>query len=241
MTDPMLEPAPSNDSPVREDHRVRVARQKRERMHAHLLRSVMAVCSGDAASGSKVIDHVVEHSGVSRGTFYGHFSSLEQAVSELGATLAEEMTKDLLYFFDGLDDPRERTATGFQFFVRRAMLDPHWGGFVAHIGLLEPDNLMIANMQKDIGGGIDAGLYALGAIEHGLDLLVGAKVEAIRRVIKGGRDESYIEAMASLVLRGFGRPAEESASIVTTMARRLDLLAPARLDWWPRGALAKDE
>lgn len=233
----MLEIAASKVSSVREDHRVRVAREKRERMHARLLRSVMAVCSGNPATGVKVIDDVVENSGASRGTFYKHFNSLEEAVSELGATLAEEMTRDVLHFFDGLSDPRERTATAFQIFVRRALVDPHWGGFIAHIGLLEPANLMIVNMSQDIQSGMDAGLYDLSCVEHGLDLLVGVKLEAIRRVVRGGRDDTYAQAMASSVLRGFGRPADESAVIVSNMAGRIETLAPDRLDWWPRAEM----
>jgi AcrR family transcriptional regulator len=215
-----------------ENHRVRVAREKRERMHAHLLRSVMAVCSGDQSEGPKVIDDVVRHAEVSRGTFYKHFGSLEQAVAELGAELAEEMTVGIAPIYDVIEDPRERTATGFQLFTRRAMFDPHWGGFVAHVGLLEPSNAMIRHMADDIGRGIAAGLYDLAGVECGLDLLVGTKIEAIRRIVRGGRDVAYVEKMSALILRGFGLAPAEAGRIAAATSKRLDAVAPGTLDWW---------
>ena len=202
-------------------------------MHAHLLRSVMAVCSGDGSDGVKVIDDVVRHAEVSRGTFYKHFASLEEAVAELGSELAGEMTVGIAAVYDVLDDPRERTATGSQLFLRRAMIDPHWGGFIAHIGLLEPENAMVRHMADGIRRGIDAGHYDLAGVECGLDLLVGTKIEAIRRIIRGGRNVAYVEKMSALILRGFGQPPAEAARIASAMSRRLDTVAPGLLDWWP--------
>lgn len=218
---------------ARENHRVRVAREKRERMHGHLLRSVMAVCSGGQAEGPKVIDDVVRHAEVSRGTFYKHFRSLEEAVTELGAELAEEMTAGIAPVYDVIEDPRERTATGTQLFMRRAMFDPHWGGFFAHIGLLDPGNGMIRHIADDIRRGIAAGHYDLAGVECGLDLLVGTKIEAIRRIIRGGRDATYVEKMSALILRGFGLSSGEAAGIAAAMSKRLDMMAPGALDWWP--------
>ncbi|WP_374943410.1 TetR/AcrR family transcriptional regulator, partial [Sphingomonas sp.] len=78
----------STDS-LREDHRTRVGRERRERMRNQLLQSVLAVCAGRGPAGAAVIDDVVRHASVSRGTFYNHFESIEQAVSELGLQLAD--------------------------------------------------------------------------------------------------------------------------------------------------------
>jgi AcrR family transcriptional regulator len=175
-----------------------------------------------------VIDDVINHDEVSRGTFYKHFQSLEHAIAELAGRLAEEMTADIYDVFGVLEDPRERSATVFQLFLRRAMADPSWGGFIAHIGLLEPENSMIRNTAQDIQAGLDAGLYDLQSVECGLDLLVRTKIKAIRRVIRGGYDHHYIQGMAALVLRAFGRPPREAADIASAMATRLDI--------WPASA-----
>jgi AcrR family transcriptional regulator len=74
----------------REDHRVRVAGEKRERMRDHLLGAVLAVYPGKPGQGPAVIDDVIRVAKVSRGTFYKYYPSLEEAVAELGAKLAAE-------------------------------------------------------------------------------------------------------------------------------------------------------
>ena len=74
-----------------EDHRVRVGRQKRERMRAHLLKSVFSVCSRETLRDPASIDDVVKDASVSRGTFYKYFDSLDEAISELGLQMADEM------------------------------------------------------------------------------------------------------------------------------------------------------
>jgi AcrR family transcriptional regulator len=217
-----------------ENHRVRVAREKRERMHAHLLRSIMAVCSGDQSDRPKVIDDVVRHAEVSRGTFYKHFGSLEEAVAELGAELADEMTVGIAPVHDLVQDPRERVGMGSQLFMRRAMFDPHWGGFLAHIGLLDPGNAMVRNMTEDIRRGVAAGHFHVANVECGLDLLIGTKVEAIRRIVRGGLDVTYVEAMSAMILRGLGLVPAEAEGVASAMSKRLEAAAPSSLGWWPK-------
>jgi hypothetical protein len=49
---PLVPPLPPLEA-AKEDHRVRVARERRERMRAHLLQSVMAVCGGRKLTGQR--------------------------------------------------------------------------------------------------------------------------------------------------------------------------------------------
>ncbi|WP_395396367.1 hypothetical protein WBP07_20960 (plasmid) [Novosphingobium sp. BL-8A] len=223
---------PSSSLTTAENHRVRVAREKRERMREHLLRSVLAVCSDDRASGSKVIDDVIRFAEVSRGTFYKHFGSLEEAISELGACLADEMARDIVRVYDVLVDPRERLATGVQLFLRRAMIDPHWGGFVAYVELPDPNNQMIRHMVADLKLGIAEGLYDLEDWAEGMDVLLGTKIEAIRRIVRSGLGKDYVVRISALILRGLGQPSENAFAISQAMAVRLELEAPQYLSWW---------
>lgn len=218
----------------REDHRVRVARERRQRMRSHLLNAVMAVCADDTPNSTKVIDDVVAYAEVSRGTFYKYFVSLDEAIAELGAMLAEEMTVSIWPVQSALSDPREKTAIGSQIFMRRAMLDPHWGGFLARIGLLTPENTMIRRMMDDIREGMQAGVYDLPSVESGLDLLVGSKIEAIRRIIRhhGHISATYPRVISTLILRGFGVASKEAHEIACAMSDRLDVVAADLFKNW---------
>ena len=225
------DPATKKSAP-RGDHRVRVAKVRRERMRAHLLKSVMAVYPEGTDSSPAVIDDVVRHADVSRGTFYKYFDSLSQAVEELGSQLACEMTEVPNEVYFGLSDPPMRTATGFMTYLLRAYTDHRWGAFLSHIGLLTGDNPMVRNIVDDIERGIDSGDYSVASPSVASDVLIGAKVEAIRRIISGKTDLDYIHAVTTMVLRSFGLPKMKSVKIVDKALKRILAEAPKRLEWW---------
>ena len=214
-----------------EDHRIRVGRERRERMRGHLLHSVLQVCTAGTGRGAATIDDVVRHAEVSRGTFYKYFLSMEQATSELGLQLADEMTVGIVTVYDVLEDPVLRTATGFQMFLIRAMLEPDWGAFIANIRLLSGDNIFTRKIREDILLGIETGDYAVPSVEVASDLLMGAKIEAIRRLIEG-RNIEYARAMTTMVLGSFGVAPAKASKSVSKAYDRLLLEAPGKISWW---------
>jgi len=230
---PVSAASPSILSAMHEDHRVRVARVKRERMRAHLFQSVLMVCSGRKTGMPAVIDDVVRHAKVSRGTFYKYFDSLDQAIAELAMQLADEMTEDISAVYDVLEDPVQRTATGFETFLARALIDPDWGAFITHIGLLSYDNnLLGSKIRSDIRLGIETGDYVVKSVDLATDLLIGVKVEAIRRIIGGERDTAYMRGITEMVLRSFGVTPSKAEKCVQKAYNRLHVEAPGKLAWW---------
>ena len=227
-----IAPASAPLDGAREDHRVRVARQKRERMRAHLLKSVMAVYHGEREGGAAVIDDVVRHADVARGTFYQYFPSLEDAVAECGSELAVEMTQGIYAIYDVLEDPMMRVSTGFQTFLLRSLMDKQWGAFLSHIGLLAGDNLMIRHITQDIATGIETGDFFMPSPEIGVDLLVGAKIEAMRRIISGRGNLAYVKAMTAMVLHAFGVTPPKAEKQVEKAFVNLQEHGPAVLSWW---------
>jgi AcrR family transcriptional regulator len=202
-------------------------------MRAHLLQSVLTVCAGRKLTGATVIEDVVRHAEVSRGTFYKYFDSLDEAVTQLAFELAEEMTLGISQVYDVLDDPVMRTATGFQTFLTRAWIDPDWGGFLTHLGLLDGEAGLISSKVKgDIRLGIETGDYSVISVDMAADLLMGAKHEAIRRIVSGERDPAYIHGMTAMVLRGFGVSVSKAEKAVAKAYHRLLAEAPGKLGWW---------
>lgn len=214
-----------------EDHRIRVGRERRGRMRGHLLQSVLQVCSAERGREVATIDDVVHHAKVSRGTFYKYFISMDQATSELGLQLADEMTTSVMSVYGVIEDPVLRTATGFQLFLIRAMIEPDWGTFIADIRLLAGDNLFTHNIRQDILLGIQTGDYAVPSVEVASDLLMGAKIEAIRRLIEG-RGMEYAKAMTVMVLRSFGVGPSKADKSVAIAYERLSIEAPGKIAWW---------
>lgn len=218
--------------PTREDHRVRVARVKRERMRAHLLNAVKETYHGEREGKPVVIDDVIRHANVSRGTFYQYFNSLEDAVAECGSILTIEMTEAIFDMYNAVDDPVERVATGFQTFLMRSVMDPNWGAFLTHIGVLAGDNLMIHHIRDDISRGVDSGDFDVPSIDVAVDLLIGAKIEAIRRIIAGGGSVQYVRDMTALLLRGFGVSGSKAAKKIDVAFSNISDRGPKLLPWW---------
>jgi len=215
-----------------EDHRVRVARVKRERMRAQLLDAVLEVYPGQSGRGPAVIDDVIKVAGVARGTFYKYFPSLEDAVSALGAKLAHEMVAAIASLYDSLDDPVQRSATGFQLYLSRALIEPKWGELVAHLNHLRPSNRLVVQISADLLRGIKAGSYDLRAVDVGVRLILGAMIEGIKGIIDGAGSRAYIEELTGMVLRGLGVPPKIADHAVSVASRRLHDEGPTKLPWW---------
>jgi AcrR family transcriptional regulator len=222
----------ADQSTVREDHRVRVARQKRERMRIQLLEAVLTVYPGSPGSGAAVIDDVIRSAKVSRGTFYKYFTSLEEAVGELGAKLAHEMVAAIASLYDTVEDPVQRSATGFQLYLSRALIEPRWALFIAHLNHLKPDNRLVFQITADLTSGVKAGAYDVGAIDVGVRLVIGAMIEGMKGIIDGFGSRSYIEMMTGMVLRGLGASPKVADKAVALTSKRLHREAPLKLPWW---------
>ena len=215
-----------------EDHRVSSARRKRERMRAHLFESILVAYPGPDPSVPAVIDDVVRQAGVSRGTFYKYFRSLEQAVEELGARQADELVKLYAFVYETLEDARMSAATGFQLFLSRAAVDPHWGAFIAHLTHVSPDSGLMRQIRSDLNRGVKAGVFSIDDLDVALDLIIGTKVEGIRHLISFGPSRTYIEMMTGMILRSLGVAPMDANGFVQAASDRLHEMGPAQLPWW---------
>lgn len=216
-----------------EDHRTRVGRERRERMRRHLLQAVTSVCSGRKITGPAVIEDVVQYANVSRGTFYKYFDSLEEAISQLAFEMVDEMVISSSEYYGRLTDPVQRTATGFQAYLARSIIDRDWGGFVTHLDLFSKDDVRILNnIRHDIETGIKTGDYFVRSVDVAVDLVIGATIEAIRRIVADNRGVDYMTAMTELVLNALGVSHSKAEKVVRQAYDRLRELGPGSLPWW---------
>lgn len=179
-----------------------------------------------------MIDDIVKCAGVSRGTFYTHFDTVEQAVVEAGAMLADEMVEDVALVITGLDNAPMRMATAILLFLTRARVEEQWGGFIARIGLLREDNKLSQDIRADIASGVESGHYS---VDDGLaasDLVFGSAVEGMLRVIEGQVTTRYMKGMSVQIIRSLGILQEDARLIVDESYDRLCAIAPNTLQWW---------
>src|SRR3546814_6305988 len=144
----MTSTAPASVVPNPEDFRIRVAADRRERMRARLLDAVLDLYQPGRGGAHLVIDDVIQTAGVSRGTFYKYFESLEEAVDELGERMAAGTIADFRRLFDNEPNAAARAVGGAAMAMVRAWHDPRWGGFTCRIDYVDRSEEHTSELQS---------------------------------------------------------------------------------------------
>ena len=95
MTASRQKAAPRKKASQIDDHRIRVARERRDRMRRRLMTAVMTSYQQRLELGPPGVDEVIKDADVSRATFYKYFNSVDEAIHFLGGELVDEMTHSL--------------------------------------------------------------------------------------------------------------------------------------------------
>jgi AcrR family transcriptional regulator len=188
-----------------EDHRSVAARRKRNAMRTRILQTIMDVFS-DRKNLSTTIEDVIRAAEVSRGTFYKHFSSLEDALTAVGREATDQMTLGILPVYDVLDDPVQRVSTGMRVFLSRAVTDRRWARFVVRAELIPHESVLLEYIYRDVRIGKAEAKMDFDDVTAAADSIMGATVEGMRTILLGRtRDtEAYIDAVIRITLRGLG-------------------------------------
>ncbi|WP_395396107.1 TetR/AcrR family transcriptional regulator (plasmid) [Novosphingobium sp. BL-8A] len=222
---------PSADKPGSEPRR-RAALTKRTRTRAQILEAVLAAYPGADPFAPVTVDDVLRVAGLSRATFYKYFTSLEEAVEQLGSRLADELADAYAAMYGDVVDPKVRAATGFQLFLTRAAMEPNWGSFVSHAHYLSRDEGLLRQIKSDLQAGIATGDFKIAELDVAVDFIVGVKTQAIRRLVQSSASQSYIQTITSMILRSLGLCAQVADTATLEAAYKLASAGPDRLSWW---------
>ena len=235
MTGRRKNAAKSTDAAKAVGFRTRVAQVKRERMRSRLLIATMDACSAGTGTGTEaVIDDVVKAAGVSRGTFYKYFDSIEQAVSQLGSRLADETVSELILMVANVEDPLQRTAAGLQFMIARSIADPIWGRFVGHTEHLTRDSVLLAGIRQNTLAGQKKGDFQFKSMAAAVDFQLGLTKVGVTQVheVEQGEKRGYMRNLAHMTLLGLGTEDTRATEAVQIAAKDLFLRGPKHLKWW---------
>jgi AcrR family transcriptional regulator len=208
-----------------EDHRQRVAAERRERMRARLLASAMKLVAAKGPAAMS-IDDVISAAQVSRGTFYKYFSSPEVLVRELAVDIANELIKMAEPAVQRYDDPAERVSCGMRLVARLALEHPLAASFLVRLGW-PPDvsgpTVLLDFVERDLSEGLRRGRFAPMPVALALNIVAGSVIGAANCMLKPDCEPDFAEQSAAAALRALGLDAKE--------ARRISRLrlAPAKV------------
>ena len=213
------------------DHRVRVGREKRDRMRKRLLSAVMLCYAQRQGHDTPGIDDVIREAAVSRATFYLHFVSMEDAFNALGSQLTEEI-KTVEQFFER-SDPLERLAIGIQMFLLHGVADRVWASFVSSTNYLSGDSFLIRTIESHLLDAREAKLVHFSEVKAARSLMLGSQSEAMRLLHEvNQRNRAYLEELSVMILCGLRADYERSKKAVHDTAIYIRGFAPDCVPWW---------
>ena len=197
-----------------QDHRPRVAAERRERMRLRLLSTAVRL-GAEKGPAAITIDDVVVGAEVSRGSFYKYFPSTEALLREVATEIANELIRMAEPVVLGFDDPAQRVACGIRLVARTAIDHPEVAAFLVRLGWPDvrgPD-ILLDFVRRDLSEGIRKRRFARMPITLALNIVAGAVLGAAHCMLDPGCERDFAEQSAAAALRALGVPADEAKRI----------------------------
>ncbi len=213
------------------DFRTRVAAEKRERMRTRLIESALQVFN-DKGAEATVIDDLITHAQVSRGTFYNHFRTTDEAM----AAVLQELGNELLMLVDAAivdrPDPAERLACGVRMVLHAARQYPQAGRFISRVGVVRSLDKMpsLGYLMRDLIEATQAGRFTLSDPMLGMDLVVGTTSAALFSLsARTSMSDDYPQEIAFHILLGLGMTRAAARKLVDKPIQAVQLPPEALL------------
>lgn len=218
---------------MKKDHRVRVAKVRRERMRARLLQAVMECYAIRVLDATPTVEDVTASAGVSRATFYKYFSSVEEAIEQRAGELVDEMIESLKDMLGSQMRPALLFTVSVRLFLTRSVLDPIWASFVARSDMLRADGVLFKGMTMHLNSSLSDGEFVFSDGQAALTLAVGTMREAIKLISQMQQPRrEFLDEVMTMILIGLGANRERACLLVSEAATFIYDEAPTRLNWW---------
>jgi AcrR family transcriptional regulator len=186
------------------DHRVEMAQKKREKMRSRIVEATTKVFM-QTTDDAPVIEDVVREAGISRGTFYKYFDSLDEALVAAGVEANDRMIADIASVYAFLNEPWQRASVGFRIFMVRALQEPGWAAFITRMDAWPHESMISIHMTRDLQRGKELGQFRFDDEVVANDFLMGASAGSVQAVRRGVPEpQAYIDSSVRMMLQALG-------------------------------------
>ena len=208
-----------------QDHRIRVAAERRNETQERLLLSGLILCSEKPAKEIS-IEEIYTRAETSRGTFYKYFTGTSNLFKVLGLNVANQVVDFLAPLKPSFAEPAIALASMTRIGIRLAvnipmlgklMLQGEWPNVDKNTGILK-------DIEKDIKAGIKQGRFSDIPSDIGLGIVVGTSKAAIYSMLKNPPSKGYEDIVTCQILIGLGVDAKSAKEISTMPLPKLPAL-----------------
>lgn len=205
------------------NHRTRVAARRREKTRARLLESALLVF---AQKGSQaVIEDVIAHAGMARGSFYNYFRTYE----ELLVAVAGEINDELLRIIDPAvqlsADPAERIACGARLVLYAVERFPLIGTFMARLPFPTANSSLLGLrfVDRDVRLGIATRRFRNISKRVAADVVLGVMLGTAYATAREPMVREDLDGSVRALLCALGLPPGEAKRLATLPLPKFEL------------------
>lgn len=197
-----------------EDHRPRVAAERRARMRQTLVEAALLVFAEKGVDAS-VIDDVITAASVSRGTFYNYFRTNTELLIAANEELGNELVRHIEENVGSLPSPAARLVIGIRLYFDMARRFPLLAQFLARVGpqAAVPSNLLYTYLPVHLAAGMKCREFVRMPVLAALDIIVGSGMLAVARISAGEADDEYLDACLLALMRSLGYPSDRAKAL----------------------------
>jgi AcrR family transcriptional regulator len=208
-----------------EDHRIRVAAERRNETQEKLLLSGL-VLNSEMPAKEISIEEIYTHAQTSRGTFYKYFTGTTGLFNALGLNVANQIVEFLAPLKPSFSDPAIAIASMTRIGIRLAVNIPMLGKLLLQTEWPSTDKNtgILKDIEKDIKAGIKQGRLSDIPTDIGLGIVIGSVKSAIHSMLKNPPSKGYEDIVACQILIGLGVDAKSAKEISTMPLPKLPAL-----------------
>ena len=179
--------------------------RRRERTRLRLLAAAAKVLA-QYGEQKATIEDFVEAAGVSRGTFYNYYGTVEELLDDLWEYVGQDPFLAIQDACSSIESPAERFTAKARLILQLADQNKTWGWVLYFLSAGHPTvkGELLSYPAPDLKEGIDAGAFSFDNLESATDLAVGTLRSALHALISENREENYVLEICTMLLRAFG-------------------------------------
>ena len=204
-----------------EDHRVRNGAARREQTRRKLLASALAVVA-DKGVDAPHIDDFIAAAGVSRGTFYNHFTTTQELLAAVTAELSDTVLFAIEKTVARIPDPLHRMSCALLVYMHLAVDHPAWGGFVLRTGTRR-GRLADIYLPRDLTLAKELGEADFTTVRAAQEVVQGSLTMALESILEGRAPRQHVRDTLALVLRAIGVPKAAAARLAALPEEEVEL------------------
>ncbi len=198
---------------------------RRIRTHEAIVRAGLELFAENIPEGVS-IDELVRAAGVSKQSFYNHFSDRDDLARHILQLTRTEIDASVQEAYRDVADPALRVAVGICVYVRHALDHPQqaWIGVRLSSQAVAAESEFNPMLAEDVRTGLAKGRLACFTPETGIAFVVGVSVALLWRVLLDGGEGAALVVtpqFVTMLLRGFGLPPIEAETIASQAVERI--------------------